>query len=63
MSAILCEVGRLDEGRTRFDLLMDEVTDLPNDYSTLAILASAAIACGHLAKAPSASTSPSCAPR
>jgi DNA-binding SARP family transcriptional activator len=48
MSAIFCEVGRLDDGRRHFELLMDELTDPPNDYSTLPILAHAAIACAHL---------------
>ena len=47
-SAINCEIGRLEEGRAHFDLLMSQLDDLPHDYSTLAILASASIACGHL---------------
>ena len=54
MSAIHCEVGRLEDGRRHFELVMDEVTALPNDYSTLGILASAAIACGHLRDSTSA---------
>jgi hypothetical protein len=48
MSAILCEIGLLDDGRRHFELLAGELPELPNDYSTLAILASAAIACAHL---------------
>jgi tetratricopeptide (TPR) repeat protein len=51
MSAILCELGRFEDAREHFGLLMDELTDLPNDYSTLAILASASIACSHLGEA------------
>ena len=47
-SAIACEIGRLEDGRAHFDLLMSQLDDLPHDYSTLAILASASIACGHL---------------
>jgi predicted ATPase/DNA-binding SARP family transcriptional activator len=47
-SAINCEIGRLEDGRAHFDLLMSQIDDLPHDYSTLAILASASIACGHL---------------
>ncbi|MDX6717911.1 MAG: hypothetical protein QOJ63_165 [Solirubrobacteraceae bacterium] len=48
MSLIFCEVGRLDDGRRHFELLMDELTDLPNDYSTLPMLAHSAVACAHL---------------
>ncbi len=48
MSAIFCEVGRAETGRRHFDVLMAELGELPYDYSTLAILAQAGIACAHL---------------
>lgn len=48
MSAILCEVGREEASRGHFDALVRELPDLPDDYSTLAILAQAGVACAHL---------------
>lgn len=48
VSAICCEVGRMDDGRRHFDVLMEELADPPNDYSTLPTLAHAAVACAHL---------------
>jgi DNA-binding SARP family transcriptional activator len=48
MSALFCEVGRVEDGRVHFELLMDELADPPNDYATLPILAYAAVACAHL---------------
>jgi ATP/maltotriose-dependent transcriptional regulator MalT len=49
MSAILCEVGRLDDARRHFDLLMsDGLDDLPPDYQALMIPVYASIACARL---------------
>lgn len=54
VSAILCEVGRAEDGRRHFDVLAEELSDLPNDYATLATLAQAAVACWHLGDSPRA---------
>jgi DNA-binding SARP family transcriptional activator len=54
ISATLCEIGRVEDGSEHFEVLMEELTDLPNDYSTLALLAHAAVACTHLRDAPRA---------
>ena len=51
MSAVLCEVGRREDARAHVDLVMAQLSQLPRDYSTLAILGSSAIACGHLGDA------------
>jgi predicted ATPase/DNA-binding SARP family transcriptional activator len=51
MSAMLCEVGRIEDGRRHFEELMAQLEDLPLDFSTLAILVHAAIACAHLGDA------------
>lgn len=51
MSAICCEVGRIEDGRRHFEVLMKELADLPLDFSTLAILAYASVACAHLGDA------------
>lgn len=51
VSATLCEIGRIDDGRRHFEMLMGEIADLPFDYSTVAILAHASIACRHLGDA------------
>jgi hypothetical protein len=48
MSAILCEVGRLDDGRRHFDLVMSSGLDeLPHDYAAGA-LPCASVACARL---------------
>ena len=47
-SAIFCEIGRIDDGRRHFESLMRQLADPPNDYSTLAILGFAAVACAQL---------------
>jgi hypothetical protein len=52
MSAVLCEVGRLDDARRHFDLLMS--SDLDEPHTTLAIPAYASIACARLGDEPSA---------
>jgi DNA-binding SARP family transcriptional activator len=51
MSATLCEVGRIEDGRRHFEVLMEQVDDLPLDFSTLAVLVHAALACAHLGDA------------
>jgi hypothetical protein len=49
MSVILCEVGRLDDARRHFDLLMSSpLEELPHDYTMVAIPASASVACARL---------------
>jgi hypothetical protein len=50
MSAILCEVGRLDDARRHFELLMtSRLDELPPDYYTaLVIPAFATVACARL---------------
>jgi predicted ATPase/DNA-binding SARP family transcriptional activator len=49
VSAVLCEVGRLDDARPHFDLIMSSgLDDLSHDYSALAIPAYASIACARL---------------
>ena len=50
-SVILCELDRTDEARMHLDILAEALDDLPRDYSTLPILAHAAIACAHLGDA------------
>jgi DNA-binding SARP family transcriptional activator len=53
MSAVLCEVGRLDDARRHFELLMSsDLDELP--HTTLAIPAHASIACARLGDKPSA---------
>lgn len=55
--AAACEVGRTDEARGRFDVLMgDELGDLPYDWTALAIPAVASVACAHLGDVPRART-------
>ena len=45
----LCETGRRDPARARFDELMrHELVDLPRDWATLTVAALASIACAHL---------------
>jgi DNA-binding SARP family transcriptional activator len=49
ISAVLCEVGRLDDARPHFDLVMSRgLGDLRHDYTALAIPAYASIACVRL---------------
>jgi predicted ATPase/DNA-binding SARP family transcriptional activator len=49
VSVVLCEVGRLDDARPHFNLLMSSgLDDLSHDYSELAIPAYASIACTRL---------------
>jgi hypothetical protein len=49
MSAILCEVGRLDDARCHFELLMSNALDeLPHDFTALAIPVYASVACARL---------------
>ena len=49
MSLILCEVGRLDDARGHFDLLMSSGLDhLPPDYLALLIPVYASVACARL---------------
>jgi hypothetical protein len=49
ISATLCEVGRLDDAREHFELLMsNELDELPHDYMALAAPAYASIACARL---------------
>lgn len=46
MSATLCEIGRLDDARRHFELLMDsELDELLHGYTMLAIPACASVAC------------------
>jgi hypothetical protein len=48
-SAVLCEVGRLDDARRHFELLMSSrLDDLPPDYMALLIPVFASIACARL---------------
>jgi hypothetical protein len=48
-SAVLCEVGRLDDARRYLELLMDSpLEELPHDYTMLAIPALASRACARL---------------
>ena len=54
MSAICCEIGKLDDGRRHFEVVVSQLDDLPNDYSTMAILAQSTVACAHLGDAPRA---------
>jgi hypothetical protein len=49
MSLILCEVGRLDDARRHFELLMSGgLDDLPSDYMSLLIPVYASVACMRL---------------
>jgi hypothetical protein len=49
MSAVLSEVGRLDDARRHFELLMSsELDQLPHDYTALVIPAFASVACARL---------------
>jgi predicted ATPase len=49
ISATLCEIGRLDDARGHFELLMSSLLDeLPHDYTALATPAGASIACARL---------------
>ena len=55
--ATACELGRSDDARARFDVLMrDELRDLPYDWTALAIPAVASVACAHLGDLPRART-------
>jgi hypothetical protein len=54
MSAILCEIGNVRDARQHFEVVVSELADLPNDYSTTAILAQSSVACAHLGDAPRA---------
>jgi len=47
-STVLCEVGRLDDARRHFELLMSQLDELPHDYNALAIPAFASVACARL---------------
>jgi len=47
-STILCEVGRLDDGRAHFELFVAELARLPTDFATLPSLAYATVACARL---------------
>jgi DNA-binding SARP family transcriptional activator len=52
MSMILCEVGRLEDGREHFELLMSRgLDDLPPDYLAILIPVYASVACAHLGDA------------
>ncbi len=45
-AATACEVGRIDDARARFDVLMgNELSDLPYDWTALVIPAVASVAC------------------
>jgi hypothetical protein len=49
MSATLCEVGRLDDARRHFELVMSsQLEELPHNYSALAVPALASVACARL---------------
>lgn len=49
MSLVLCEVGRRDEARLHFELLMSGgLDDLPRDYQALLIPVYASVACARL---------------
>jgi hypothetical protein len=48
ISAVLCEVGRLDDARPHYELIMSKLDELPHDYTVLAIPAHASIACARL---------------
>ena len=48
-SLLLCEVGQLEAARTHYDPLISELTELPHDYTALAIPAFASVACRRLA--------------
>jgi DNA-binding SARP family transcriptional activator len=54
MSVILCEIGNVQDARRHFEVVVSELDDLPNDYSTAAILAQSSVACAHLGDAPRA---------
>jgi len=55
MSLVLCEVGRLDDARGHFELLMSSgLDDLPSDYQALLIPVYASVACARLGDARSA---------
>jgi hypothetical protein len=52
MSLVLCEVGRLDDARQHFELLMrGGLDDLPPDYMSLLIPVYASVACARLGDA------------
>ncbi|MDX6718695.1 MAG: hypothetical protein QOJ63_949, partial [Solirubrobacteraceae bacterium] len=48
MSLVLCEVGRVDDARRHFEVLMSELDPLPHNYLALAIPAYASVACARL---------------
>jgi len=48
LSAALCEVGRLDDARPHFELIMSKLDELPPDYTVLSIPAHASITCARL---------------
>jgi DNA-binding SARP family transcriptional activator len=47
-SLMFCELGRGDEARRHLDLLASELSDMPQDYSTLPVLVWASVACSQL---------------
>jgi hypothetical protein len=49
MSLVLCEVGRLDDARQHFELVMSsQLDELPHDATALMLLACASVACARL---------------
>jgi DNA-binding SARP family transcriptional activator len=54
MSMILAEVGRLDDARPFFELLMGNELDLPPDYTAFLIPVYASVACARLGDIPCA---------
>jgi hypothetical protein len=54
MSVVLCEVGRLDDARSHFELTMSKLDELPPDFTVLTIPAHASITCARLGDRPSA---------
>jgi hypothetical protein len=48
ISAVLCEVGRLDDARPHFELIMSRLDELPHDYTVVAVPAHASITCARL---------------
>ncbi len=55
VSVVLCEVGRLDDARMHFDVLMrSDLEQLRQDYTSLAIPAHASVACARLGDTDSA---------
>jgi DNA-binding SARP family transcriptional activator len=50
-SLMFCELGRGEDARRHLDLLADQLSDLPQDYSTLPVLVWASGACSQLGDA------------